>query len=115
MTEDDFRHLALGFEGAIEAAHMGHPDFRVNGRIFATLGGTGKGRGMVKVPPEEQHNLVHDHPSIFEPVNGAWGKQGSTAVLLKAASQGVVGKALECAWRMATALPPPKSQPKKRK
>ena len=71
MTEDDFRALALGFDGAVEASHMRHPDFRANGRIFATLHGNGT-TGMVKVSPDQQAALMHDAPAAFAPAAGAW-------------------------------------------
>ena len=115
MTPDAFRRLALSFPETFEGAHMGHPDFRVNGRIFATLHGAGTDRGMVKVPPEEQHNLVQAHPGAFEPVNGAWGRQGCTSVRLEPVDVDTLRHALEIAWRCATAMPPPKTQPRKRR
>lgn len=99
MTPEAFRRMALGFPEATEGEHMGHPDFRVGGRIFATLFGAGDGCGMVKVSPREQGELVAAHPDVFEPCNGAWGRQGCTAVKLKAAKAAVVRPAMESAWR----------------
>ena len=84
--------------GAIEGAHMGHPDFRVDGRIFATLHADGK-FGMVKVPPDDQQKLLRDHPSIFTPENGAWGRQGCTRVRLAAVDEDTLGEAMTLAWQ----------------
>ena len=75
MNANDFRKLALKIEGAIESSHMNHPDFRVNGRIFATISNDGK-RGMVRLNPEQQEGYVEEYPDAFERLNGAWGKQG---------------------------------------
>jgi hypothetical protein len=74
MNANDFRKLALKIEGAIESSHMNHPDFRVNGRIFATISDDGK-RGMVKLNTEQQEGYIEEYPEVFERLNGAWGKQ----------------------------------------
>ena len=79
MTADDFREIALSMQGAIERAHMGHPDFRANGKIFATLQADDQ-RGMVKVAPDEQRVLLREYPKTFTPASGAWGRQGCTMV-----------------------------------
>jgi hypothetical protein len=76
MTPDEFRRIALKFPGAIESAHMGHPDFRANGKIFATLH-AGDVTGMIKLPPEHQQDFVTADPATFSPVNGAWGRQAA--------------------------------------
>jgi hypothetical protein len=104
MTEDDFRRLALSMSGVIEGAHMGHPDFRANGRIFATLHGDDES-GMVKLTPEEQHEFIRLHPGVFAPENGAWGRQGCTRVRLAAASERVVRGAMTLAWENVAAKP----------
>ncbi len=83
ITADDFRRLALDMQDAIESAHMGHPDFRANGRIFATLH-TGDQFGMVKLTPEEQQEFMRTSPAMFIPSSGAWGRQGCTNVRLDA-------------------------------
>ena len=101
MNAQDFRRLALGMKGAIESAHMGHPDFRVNGRIFATLHHDHQW-GMVKLTPDEQRVFVRENRGVFVPENGAWGLQGCTAVRLDAADEDVLGEALTLAWRHAT-------------
>ena len=84
MTADDFRNLALSLPEAVEAEHMGHADFRVRGKIFATLGPTGSDWGMVKLKPEQQREFVEAKPKVFQPVKGGWGRQGCTQVCLKA-------------------------------
>jgi hypothetical protein len=84
---------------AHEAAHMGHPDFRVGGRIFATLGYPDKRWAMVKLTAEQQEAIVAAAPSVFAPVKGAWGRQGATSVLLGKARAVRVRAALTAAWR----------------
>ena len=103
MTANQFRRLALGLEGVIEAEHMNHPDFRVGGKIFATLQ-PGLKKGMVSLSPEEQARLLKEAPKIFEPAAGAWGRGGSTLVNLAAADEETVGEALTIAWRRRIAL-----------
>jgi hypothetical protein len=100
MTANDFRSLALGLPEAEERAHMGHPDFRVRGKIFATLW-PGDEWGMVKLTPLEQASFIEAKPSVFEPVNGAWGARGCTKVRLRSATKGIVWRALIDAWRNA--------------
>jgi|SRR5580698_7198764 hypothetical protein len=100
MTAASFRKIALSMPGAIESSHMGHPDFRANGRIFATLGPDVK-RGMVKLPPALQRELVAEHPKIFAPENGAWGLQGCTRVSLKDADEDTLGRAMTEAWKLS--------------
>jgi hypothetical protein len=99
MTIADFRHLALSFPETEERAHMDHPDFRVGGKVFATLGYPENGWAMVKLAPEQQHNFVEAYPAAFVPVTGAWGRRGATSVRLKAARKSVVHAALAEAWR----------------
>jgi hypothetical protein len=98
MTADEFRRLALSLPEASEAEHMGHPDFRVGGKIFATLGPDGDW-GMVKLPPNEQASFVRAEPDVFQPFAGAWGRRGSTKVCLAAAQDVTVRHALVAAWR----------------
>lgn len=90
---------------------MGHPDFRVQGRIFATLKGD-RPAGMVKLPPDEQSRLVREWPDAFAPEAGAWGRQGCTRVTLAAASAEAVGEAMTLAWRAAAAGPPSRERPR---
>ena len=99
MTADDFRKLALSFPEAVESAHMHHPDFRVCGKIFATLGYPDENSAVVKLSPDEQKDLVRGDPNVFQPVKGAWGRRGSTSIYLRAAKIEIVREALGAAWR----------------
>jgi len=105
LTAGDFRRIALGMKDALEASHMDHPDFRVNGRIFATLHADMEW-GMVKLTPEEQQRFVQDAPEAFKPENGAWGLQGCTAVRLDRVDEEILGEALTLAWRHRAEQPP---------
>jgi hypothetical protein len=84
---------------ASESSHMGHPDFRVGGKIFATLGYPDKHHGMVILPPEEQELLVRSNPAAFSPAAGAWGRSGSTCMCLKAIDAATLRRVMEIAWR----------------
>jgi hypothetical protein len=99
VTADEFRDLALGLPEAVEAAHMGHPDFRVRGKIFATLGPPGDERGMVKLTADQQAAFMRLEPDVFRPVKGAWGRRGATHVNLRPAGEDIVWQALVAAWR----------------
>jgi hypothetical protein len=99
MTATEFRRIALKMPEAEESAHMSHPDFRVGGKIFATLGYPDKEHGMVVLPPEEQARLVQTYPKVFSPAKGAWGKRGSTTVRLEAVDKTTLSRAMEIAWR----------------
>jgi hypothetical protein len=99
MTADEFRGLALSLPEAVESAHMGHPDFRVRGKIFATLHGSGEGSAMVKLTPEQQALFVRSEPEVFAPVKGGWGRRGATNVLLPSAGADSVRQALLVAWQ----------------
>lgn len=112
MTPEQFRRLVLSFSGTEEAAHHGHPDFRVNGRIFATLGYPNDTRAMIKLTPEQQADFVHDYPAVFAPASGAWGRQGSTSVCLPKGRKAELSGAVEAAWRNALAAPPTRSKRK---
>ena len=98
MTAEGFRKLALSFPDAAESRHMRHPDFRVRGKIFATLGYPDHHWGMVKLTPAQQTRFVLAHPNVFVPANGAWGRAGSTTVNLRAARQSSILPAMEAAW-----------------
>ena len=100
MTPDDFRRVANGMKDAIEDEHMGHPDFRTNNRIFATLHIDGR-HGMVKLDPDQQSDLIRAHPQVFTPASGAWGRGGSTMVLLENVDEMTLGEALTLAWQNA--------------
>ena len=99
MTANEFRELALSFPEAIKSAHMRHPDFRVGGRIFATLGYPDEDSAMVKLSSDDQKEFVRTNPELFQPAKGAWGRQGSTIVYLPAATLDIVREALSAAWR----------------
>ena len=101
ITSEDFHRIACGLPGAEEKGHMGHPDFRVGGKIFATLGYPDAGWGMVKLTPEEQRVYVALDASVWVPVKGVWGLRGSTSVRLRDATEAVLHEALESAWRAA--------------
>jgi hypothetical protein len=101
MTLNDFRRLALSFPEAVEAEHMNHPDFRVAGKIFATLAYPDKTYGMVKLPPLDQDKFVQECPEVFTPVPGYWGKGGATHVHLKKATKKMLEPAMAAAWRNA--------------
>ena len=99
MTAAQFREIALSFPEAVEASHMGHPDFRVGGKIFATIGYQNEGRGVLLLSPEEQQEIISQHPEMFEPVPGGWGRCGSTQVLLAHVTQSVLEAAMRKAWQ----------------
>jgi hypothetical protein len=101
MTSSEFRKMALSLPGAEERRHMEHPDFRVGGKIFATLHYPNQSWGMVKLFPDQQEEFVREDPAAFLPVNGAWGRQGATQVNLKAAKKTKLRAALEMAWEKA--------------
>lgn len=98
MTPAEFRRLALSLPGVEESSHMGHPDFRVGKKIFATLGYPDAKSATVMIAPQEQDILVRQHSRAFTPAAGAWGRAGSTSVKLSAASRRAVALALESAW-----------------
>jgi hypothetical protein len=109
MNADRFRKIALSMPDAIEGSHMGHPDFRANGKIFATLAPDLK-RGMVKVTPALQSELVAENPKMFAPENGAWGAQGCTRVHLKDADEDTLGRAMTEAWKQSAVKPAKKKK-----
>ena len=98
MTVHQFRRMALSLPEVEARAHMQHPDFRVGGKVFATLGYPDKSSGMIRLTPEQQRFYVQAHPSVFVPAAGAWGRQGCTLVRLKTADADVVQEAMKEAW-----------------
>jgi hypothetical protein len=98
MTAQQFRKLALSFTGAVESSHMNHPDFRVGGKIFATLA-PNETEGVVMLSPDEQEGFIAEAPKTFSPAAGAWGRNGSTRVHLASADNEMVRSALEAAWK----------------
>jgi hypothetical protein len=113
VTPARFRRIALGLKDAVEQAHHRHPDFRVGGRIFATLGYPDKNWGMVNLTPDRQRGFVRDCPGVFVPAAGAWGEQGSTTVRLDTADEEALGQALTLAWRNAVEKGPTHSARRK--
>lgn len=99
-TADDFRRLALDLDGAEERAHMGAPDFRVGGRIFATLASAAEGYGNLMLTPEIQADFVAEAPAVFVPIAGGWGRMGMTHIRLAAADESTVAGALHTAWKL---------------
>ena len=99
VTPEGFRRLALGMPEASEGGHMGHPDFRVSGKIFATLHYPDERWGMVALTPEQQEAFVSAEPEVFAPVKGGWGRRGATIVRLRPAKTRSVRVALAVAWR----------------
>jgi hypothetical protein len=100
MTAADFKRIALSLEGAEEGSHMGAVDFRVGGRIFATLAHVKQGYGNLMLTPEQQAGFVEELPEVFLPVAGGWGRMGATHVVLEKANADVLRGALETAWRL---------------
>jgi len=107
MTAEQFRRMALSFPGAAEGAHMQHPDFRLHGKIFATLGYPDSGWGMVKLTPRQQEKFVRHEPTSFSPASGAWGRGGSTIVCLKMTKVALLREAMTDAWRNAASKAAP--------
>lgn len=99
MKTSDFRRIALSFEGAVEGSHMGAADFRVGGRIFATLASGKQGYGNLMLTPEQQAEFVGELPDVFLPVAGGWGRMGATHIRLAQASEDVLTGALRVAWK----------------
>ena len=100
MTPADFRRIALSFEGAEEGSHMGAVDFRVGGRIFATLASQAHGYGNLALTPEQQATFVEELPDVFVPIAGGWGRMGYTHIVLANASEDLLRGALQTAWRL---------------
>jgi hypothetical protein len=98
-TPADFRRIALAFPGAEEGSHMGHADFRVGGKIFATLGSPDEAWGMAALMPEQQEDFMTLAPAAFKPAAGAWGRGGSTLVRLETVTEDLLEAALAAAWR----------------
>lgn len=93
-----FRKLALALPDARESSHMGHPDFRLNDRIFATLSAQDRGLGVLKLTVEQQQSFITEMPNIFEPVQGGWGRMGMTFVALRHVDEATLGGALATAY-----------------
>jgi len=100
MTAADFRRIALSLEGAEEGSHMGAADFRVGGRIFATLASEDQGFGNLMLTPEQQTDFVRELPDVFLPVRGGWGRMGATHIRLAKANEDILSGALRTAWKL---------------
>lgn len=100
MNAEDFRLMALSLEGAQQGSHMGQADFRVGGRIFATLASEKQGYGNLMLTPEQQAAFVEELPEVFVPIAGGWGRNGATHIRLAAASEDVLAGALRTAWQL---------------
>jgi hypothetical protein len=100
MNAKDFRRIALSFEGAEESSHMGQPDFRVGGRVFATLASEKQGYGNLMLTLEQQRAFVEELPEMFLPIAGGWGRMGMTHIRLAAANEDVLTGALHTAWKL---------------
>lgn len=100
MDANDFRRIALSLDGAEESSHMGNPDFRVGGRIFATLASADQGYGNLMLTPEQQAIFVEELPEVFLPIAGGWGRMGATHIRLAAAREEVLTGALRTAWKL---------------
>lgn len=129
MNANDFRRIALSLQGAEESSHMGQPDFRVDGRIFATLASQKQGYGTLMLTLDQQALFVEELPEVFLPIQGGWGRMGMTHIRLAAANEDVLAGALRTAWQLrveknrksgrkprvaAKRIPPAKSRHKKR-
>ena len=99
MNASDFRRIALSFEGAEEGSHMGAVDFRVGGKIFATLASVKEGYGNLKLTPEQQAAFLAERPDLFLPIHGGWGRSGMTHIRLKVADEDSLRGALHTAWK----------------
>jgi hypothetical protein len=100
MTVEDFRRIALSLPGAEESSHMGAADFRVGGRIFATLASQKQGYGNLMLTLEQQAAFVDELPEVFLPIAGGWGRNGATHIRLAAANEDVLAGALRTAWKL---------------
>jgi hypothetical protein len=100
LDAEDFRRIALSFDGAEESSHMGAADFRVGGRIFATLASVSQGYGNLKLTPEQQAAFVEELPEVFVPIAGGWGRMGMTHIRLAVANEDVLAGALRTAWKL---------------
>jgi hypothetical protein len=100
VNANDFRRIALSLKGGEESSHTGQPDFRVGGRIFATLASQAQGYGNLMLTPEQQQLFVQEMPEVFLPIHGGWGRMGMTHIRLAAANEDVLAGALHTAWKL---------------
>lgn len=114
MTVDDFREIALSLPGAEESSHMGAADFRVGGRIFATLAMQDQGYGNLMLTVQLQQSLIAAAPDVFLPVHGGWGRMGATHIRLDIATETQLSEALHIAWNLRTEKNAKAKSPSKR-
>jgi hypothetical protein len=115
LTFERFRSLAAGLQGAVESSHMGHPDFRIGGRIFATLGYPNADFGMVKLSPEQQDAFCASEPVVYAAASGSWGRAGATTIKLREANEESVLRALKIALEtVGQKTKPPGAAPRKK-
>jgi hypothetical protein len=100
VTAADFRRIALSLEGTEESSHMGAADFRVGGRIFATLASVNQGYGNLMITPELQAEFLAERPDLFHPIHGGWGRMGMTHIRLAIADEDSLRGALLTAWKL---------------
>src|ERR1700689_3583186 len=100
MTAKDFRRIALSLDGAEEGSHMGAVDFRVGGRIFATLASVKDGYGNLMITPALQAEFIAERPDLFLPVHGGWGRMGATHIRLSSVDEDTLRGALHTAWKL---------------
>jgi hypothetical protein len=98
VNGEEFRRLALSMPEAVEVGHMGHPDFRVGGKIFASIDASGA-RGCIRLEPERQEMLMAAEPGLFEPAEGYWGRKGWTYLTLAPADEATARSVLAASWR----------------
>jgi hypothetical protein len=115
MNIRDFRRIALSFPGAEESSHMGQPDFRVDGRIFATLASAKQGYGNLMLTLEQQQAFVADLPKVFLPIPGGWGRMGMTHIRLAAATEDILTGALHTAYQLRVAKNAKSKSPKSKR
>jgi hypothetical protein len=115
MTAADFKRIALSLPGAEEGSHMGSVDFRVGGRIFATLAAVKQGYGNLMLTPEQQATFVAELPEVFLAIPGGWGRNGATHVRLAKATEDVLEGALRTAWKLRMDKNADGRKPRKRK
>lgn len=115
MKPSDFRRIALSLEGAEEGSHMGAKDFRVGGRIFATLASQKQGYGNLMLDVEQQAAFIEDRPDLFLPVPGGWGRMGATHIRLESASEDVLRGALLAAYKLRVEKSKKKSVQKRKR
>jgi hypothetical protein len=115
MTAKDFRRIALSLDGAEEGSHVGAVDFRVGGRIFATLASVKEGYGNLMITPELQAEFVAERPDLFLPVHGGWGRMGITHIRLAEADEDTLRGALQTAWKLRVEKNGTRSKPSTRR